>query len=97
MAVVAHLHITYQPDVEDQVSQLVREAAGVLKTQNGFQELRAYRGREAHDIQLFITWERQEDHEACQRSPQWLMLMPVLSELMEADALQFKLAFCDPL
>lgn len=97
MAVVAYLNLTYTPEVSVKVLQLVQNAVEVVKCQDGFQDLNAYHCQEEAAWHLFITWESQDHHEACQRSPQWIMLMPVLSELMEDEALQLKLRFCESL
>ncbi len=97
MAVVAYINLTYTPDVRDKVLHLVQNAVEVVKGQDGFQDLNAYHCQEDTAWHLFITWESQEHHDACQRSPQWIMLMPVLSELMEDESLQLKLRFCESL
>jgi heme-degrading monooxygenase HmoA len=97
MAVVAYLHLKYTPEAKEKVLKLIQDAVGIARDQEGFQDLNAYHCLEASAWHVFITWESQAHHDACQNSPQWLMLMPVLSELMEAEALELKLTFCEAL
>ena len=97
MAVTAYLRLSCTPESRDRVLPLIQDAVSVVQGQEGFQDLDAYHCPEEREWHLFATWESREHHEACQRSPQWFMLIPAISELMEEEALQFKLTFCEPL
>ena len=95
MAVVAHLRLTYTPEVEKKVLSLMREASAILKRQDGFLDLVTYRCLEDNELLGFIHWESLEHHEACQRNPEWFMLMPDWSELLEDEAVQLAITFCE--
>ena len=95
MAVVAYLRLVYEPDVKDKVFNLLHQATDILEHQDGFLGLQTYTCLEDNEMVGFITWDSLAQHEACQRNPEWFALLADWSDLLEEQAVQLDVKFCE--
>ncbi len=83
MSVIAMTRVIFDPDVEEEVLELGEKAVRIFEQQPGFVGMRQYRAQEAGEIISLVEWDSELAHRACQKSPDWLLLMPQWCALQE--------------
>ena len=83
MSVIAMTRVIFDPDVEDEVLELGEKAVRIFEQQSGFIGMQQYQVKGAGEIISLVEWDSELAHAACQKSPDWLLLMPQWCALQE--------------
>ena len=83
MSVIAMTRVIFDPDVEEEVLELGEKAVRIFEQQQGFMGMKQYRVKEACEMISLVEWESELAHGACQKSPDWLLLMHQWCALQE--------------
>ena len=83
MSVIAMTRVIFDPDVEEEVLELGEKAVRIFEQQSGFMGMKQYRVKGAGEIVSLVEWDSELAHGACQKSPDWLLLMPQWCALQE--------------
>lgn len=83
MPITVKIQIAFEPRANDEVEDLGREAIEVLQKQPGFLGIHQSLAPEGNEITALLQWDSEEAFHACKRSPYWLAVLPIWSDLQE--------------
>lgn len=83
MSVIAMTRVVYDPDVEEEILELGEKAVRIFEQQPGFLGMNQYRVKEAGEILSLVEWDSELAYRSCEKSPDWLLLMPQWCALQE--------------
>jgi heme-degrading monooxygenase HmoA len=83
MSIVAMTRVVFDADVEEEVIELGEQAVRIFAQQKGFLGMTQYRVKQAAEIVSMVEWDSELAYRACEKSPDWLLLMPQWCALQE--------------
>ena len=95
MSALVYMEVKFAPHAKKRLQNLLEEAQEVLENQSGFRGMKKYRCLEEDTLFGLLEWDRLEDFEACKRTPDWLVIMPEWSDLLEEEAVELVFKYCE--